>query len=173
MAEQDDKPLSAQDPETSEFPAQEWHTQSEAEWVDEINVHWRTVIENLMQGDRIYEAYGKAYEIEMKTERGYNTAKANGSRLLTNANFRRLWDKVIAEHGFNDQAADWRLMELMTNPDPAISVKAVKHYNELRGRIIKNVDVKSGGKEIQSPAIISAIEPRNDSPAQAEATAGN
>lgn len=161
MAVPHDKPLSAHDPETSEFPAEEWQTQSEAEWIDEINVRWRQVIERLMQGERIYEAYAKSYEIDITTERGYNTARANGSRLLANDNFRKLWGKVIEEHGFNDEAADWRLMELMKNPDPSIQVKAVKHYNELRGRIIRNIDVKSGGKEIQAPAIISAIEPRS------------
>lgn len=170
-AESNTPPPAVRDPEASEFPDTQWQT--DEEWVDEINVRWRKVIDSLMTGERIYEAYGKAYEIEMGTPRGYNQACAAGSRLLRNDNFRKLWKKVIEERGFNNEAADWRLLDLMANADPAIQMKAVKHYNELTGRIIKKLDHTSDGKPIQSPAIISPIEPRNDPQAQTEATAGN
>ena len=88
-----------------------WLTDEDA--VERLNIRWRKVVENLMNGDLIYEAYAKAYDINVEVPSQYNVAKANGSRLLTNANFQRLWDKVLAEHGFNNQAMDAELLDLI------------------------------------------------------------
>lgn len=173
MAEPDKEPPALHDDETSEFPAQPWQT--DEEWVDEINVRWRKVIENLMNGNTILDSYASAYEIEIGTPKGYNVAAASGSRLLKNAKFRDLWHKVIEEQGFNDETADFRLLDLITNPgiEPTVRRAAIHDYNELTGRIIKKTDLTSGGKPIEAPAIMPAIEPRNDAPAQTEATDGS
>lgn len=157
----------------SEFPKETWLTEEDA--VDELNIRWRKVIDELMNGAKILEAYAKAYDIETETPKGYNIACANGSRLLRNAKFRELWHKVIEEHGFNDETVDWALADLITNPgvEPTVRRAAIVHYNELRGRIIKKVDATSGGKPIQVPVIMPAIEPRDESTAQTETADGS
>ena len=166
------KPAEVDPPEPdNEFPDETWVT--DENWVDDLNVRWRKVIDELMNGSKIYESYAKAYDIETSTPKGYNLANACGSRLLRNGNFRKLWKKVIEERGFNDETADMRLVELMRNPDPSIQMKAVKHYNELSGRVIKKLDHTSDGKRIEVPAVISTIMPRDETTAQAEATDGN
>src|SRR5436853_113346 len=98
MAKQPDNQLSAVTPDVVDPPANDengdlWLTDEDA--VEKLNIRWRKVIEYLMDGDRIYEAYAKAYELETDKPSQLNVARANGSRLLTNANFRRLWGKVL------------------------------------------------------------------------------
>lgn len=157
----------------SEFPQETWVT--DESWVDDINVRWRKVIDDLLKGSKIVDAYARAYDIDTSLPKDYNVAASAGSRLLRNVNFQNLWDKVNRERGFNDQAADSRLLDLMVNPgiEPKDRFKAIKHYNELRGRIITKTDLTSDGKPIVTPAIMPVIEPRIDAPAQTEATNGS
>jgi hypothetical protein len=141
-----------------------------------LNVRWRKVIEERMNGKTMTEAYALAYDIDItKTKLAYNVATSNASRLLRNAKFQRLWDRMNAERGFSDQMADWQLADLMTNPgvEPAVRRAAINDYNKLRGRVVEKVDHTSKGKRIEAPAIISTIKPRDATTTQAEATDGN
>lgn len=134
--------------ELNENPEQPWVTD---ESLAEIrNYKWRAVIDELMNGAKITDAYAKAYDIDVNVPSKYHVAAANGSRLLRNAKFKALWRKVLEERGFSDEMADWQLTDLMTNKayEPKDRFKAIKHYNELRGRITTNVDVKSAGERI-------------------------
>lgn len=160
----------------NEMPEEPWVTDEDL--ANSLNTHWRKVIDGLMNYLKPFEAYAKAYEIDIDKPASRNVAYANASRLLKNVKFRSLWKKVIEENGFSDEQADWQLTDLMTNPgyDPKVRRAAVHDYNELTGRIIKKTDLTSGGKPIEQPGtavIASAIEPRNDAAPQAEATSGN
>lgn len=159
--------------EVNELPEEPWVTDAEA--AEMRNYKWREVIDDLMNGAKITDAYAKAYDIEVKIPSKYNVAASNGSRLLRNAKFKELWRKVLEERGFSDEMADWQLTDLMTNKkyEPGDRFRAIKHFNELRGRVIKNIDLKSGGKPIEAPAIMPAIEPRNDATTEAETTDGS
>lgn len=159
--------------EESEHPEQPWVT--DEDWVDDINVRWRKVIDELMKGSMIYDAYAKVYDIETSTPSGKNVAQAAGSRLLANVRFKKLWRKVIEERGFNEETADSVMLDLITNPkyDPKVRRAALHDYNELTGRIIKKTDLTSGGKTIEAPALMPAIEPRNASEAETETVDGS
>jgi hypothetical protein len=148
-----DQPVTdpAVDPPAQDENGDVWLT--DEQWVDDMNMQWRKVIDELMNGAKIYEAYAKAYSIDIEKPSQYNVAKSCGSRLLTNVNFRRLWDKVLQEHGFNDQVADVQLLDLMTNPgiDPKVRRAAIKDYNELRGRVVTKFDHTTKGEKLDNP----------------------
>lgn len=175
MEQVDTQPEEQEQEPASEFPKETWLT--DENWVDDINVRWRKVIDDLMNGSTILQAYAHAYDIETSLPKDYNVAAACGSRLLKNAKFRELWHKVIEERGFSNEVADWQLVDLMTNPKYEATVRraAIHDYNELTGRIIKKVDTTSGGKPIQQPVVMPLIEPRHDAVAsdQAEAAASS
>lgn len=153
----------------NENPKEPWVT--DPELAENRNYKWREVIDSLLNGDYITDAYAKAYDIDVSIPSKYNIAASNGSRLLRNAKFKQLWRKVIEEKGFNDETVDWKLTDLMTNPavEPAVQLNALKHYNELSGRVIKKIDHTSKGKAITAPAVLSPIEPR-DVGAEAQTT---
>lgn len=146
MAEEPKNTSEVEQETQTEHPDEPWIT--DEEWVKDLNVRWRKVINRLMEGKLIYEAYAKAYDIEIDTSEGKNLANAAGSRLLRNVKFKTLWHKVIEERGFNDEAVDWALADLITNPDvdPSTRRAAIKDYNELRGRVIKKTDITTGGQ---------------------------
>jgi hypothetical protein len=136
------------DPPAVDENGDTWLTDEGA--LDNFNWRWRKVIEQLMNGARIYEAYATAYEIDTEIPGQYNVAKVNGSRLLTNANFRRLWDKVLAENGFTSQHVDLQLMNIIMSPktEPGTRLVAIRTFNELNGRIVKKVDHTSKGQPL-------------------------
>lgn len=150
------------DDDDNEDPKTPWVTDDNA--AEFRNIRWRKVIDGLMSRKTITQAYADAYDIDItKTKLQENVASTNGSRLLRNAKFKALWDRVNAEHGFNDQMADSQLLDLMTNPgvEPKDRRAAIADYNKLRGRIIDKFDHTSKGKRIESPAIMSEIKPRD------------
>lgn len=157
----------------NELPVQPWVTDDSAAEVR--NYRWREVVHELMNGATITDAYAKAYDIDVNVPSKYNVAASNGSRLLKNAEFKKLWRKVIEERGFNAETADWHLTDLMTNPkyEPKDRFKAIKHFNELSGRIIQKTDLTSGGKAIEAPALMPAIEPRNAPATETETVDGS
>lgn len=165
---QDDKKTDVYE---NENPSQVWLTDDSL--VDTVNVRWRTVIDELMNRQKIYIAYARAYDIDITKPGQQHVAEANGSRLLRNAEFKKLWSKVIEERGFNEQTADWILTDLMTSPsvEPKVQLLALKHFNELSGRVIKKTDVTSNGETI-APIVLSQIKPRDVIP-KAETATGN
>src|SRR5215207_5426391 len=97
------------DPAAVDADGNMWLTDDD--WAADINWRWRKVIEDLMNGTRVYFKQKTAYEMNLEEPGQYNVAKSAGSRLLTNVNFRRLWDKVLAENGFNNQSVDMQLLK--------------------------------------------------------------
>lgn len=70
----------------------------------------------------------------------YLVCKANGSRLMTSPGVKQMIDVYLMEQ-FNDTTADTRLQEILIGGKDQDSMQAIKHYNELKGRVIKKLDV--------------------------------
>lgn len=86
-------------------------------------------------------AYAKAYDIDITTKKGYNTAKAGAYRALTKdyilAKINKLLDATI-----NEQFVDKQLAFLVTqNADLHVKLGAIKEYNALKQRIVKRTNV--------------------------------
>jgi len=120
--------------------------------VSSINWRWRKFALGIMNGKMNYRAYADAYdltEVEINRKQ-YQVAAANASVLLKNAKFREYWRELLQEQGFNNDAVDSEMLQLITDPmtPPTVKRAAIKDYNELMGRIVKAVDLTSGGKPI-------------------------
>lgn len=135
------------DVQSSDFSENEiWLTDTESP--AEFNWHWREVIRGLLDNLPGYQAYARAYEIDISEESGRRVAEANYSRLLRNAKFRDLWRRVLEEIGLNDEMVDSQLYKLITGEsvENAVKQRAIAHYNELRGRITRNVKLNANVK---------------------------
>lgn len=88
------------------------------------------------------QAYAKAYWIDLTQKWGYQTAKTNASKMLTNANLlerlRELGDDVL-----NDVMIDKELAFVATQrAELWPKMKAINEYNKLKQRIIDKSEVK-------------------------------
>lgn len=87
------------------------------------------------------EAYGEAFGIDISKISGYNTAKANASKLLTNAYILSRINEELTDAGLNDNFVDKQLLFAITqNADINSKVKAIGEYNKLRQRIVTKTD---------------------------------
>ncbi|MEX0686799.1 MAG: terminase small subunit [Balneolales bacterium] len=81
------------------------------------------------------QSYIQAYDIEIDKPGAYNTARANASRLLTNANIKQRINDLIEEAGLNDAFVDKQLLFLLTqHTDFKSKLGAIKEYNRVKGR---------------------------------------
>lgn len=132
---------------------QERERDIEQDALGSIDWRWRKFALGIMNGKMNYQAYDDAYNIGdvENDEKAYQVACVGASQLLRNIKFRDYWRQLIIESGFNDEVADSRLIQIMTNPStPAKDVlKAVELFKKLGGKIIDRTDVTSKGKRIQ------------------------
>ena len=136
-------------PEAAQDENELWLTDEELP--GEFNWNWRQVITGLMEGKPGYIAYAEAYEIDInESEKRRRVAESNYSQLLRNTKFRALWKRVLEEAGFNDDLVDSRLIHFIIDPGTPVkdAVVAIKHFNELRGRVIRRTDLTSGDKPL-------------------------
>ena len=95
------------------------------------------------------QAYCEAYKLDRRDLKDYNTAKSAAARLLTNDNILSYIDLLIEEMGLNDQNVDKELAFLIKQKaDLNTKLGAISEYNKLKGRILKKLDVTSGGKTL-------------------------
>lgn len=86
------------------------------------------------------KAYGKAFGIDISTTKGHRTARANASRLLTNANITARINELLEEIGITDELAKKHLTFLMNQfSDLNVKLAAVREYNRMRERVNKNL----------------------------------
>lgn len=99
------------------------------------------ILDKSLMGNGV-QCYVEAYDFDTTKKGWYKTCKANASRLLTNANLLKYMDKLLEFEGFNDQFVDKQLLFLITqNAELGTKAVAIKHYNDLRARVIKKVEV--------------------------------
>lgn len=126
----------------------------ENDLINNVNWEWRVFAVGMMNGKQNYQAYADAYGIEdIETDKkAYQVAAAGATQLLKNIKFRDYWRELIIEFGFNDDVADSRLVQVMTDPKtPAKDVlKAVELFKKLGGKIVDRTDVTSKGNQINT-----------------------
>lgn len=90
------------------------------------------------------QCYAEAYELDLDTKEGYNTARSNSSRLLTNADILSYIRSLYEQRDLNDTVVDNELAFVISqNADFGSKVAAIKEYNQLKGRIIKKIEQKN------------------------------
>lgn len=88
------------------------------------------------------------FERTREQEAHYLTCRVNGSRLRANAGVKTMIDNELMAQ-FNDRNADVRLQEILIGGKDADSLNAIKQYNELKGRIVKKMDVNVAARPFQ------------------------
>ncbi len=95
------------------------------------------------------QSYIEAYDLDVGKKGTYNDAKANAYKMLTKGYILKRIDELIELHGLNDQMVDKQLEKVIAQDgDLKAKVQGIKEYNNLKARITKQVDIKSGGKSI-------------------------
>ncbi len=95
------------------------------------------------------ETYLEVYSIDQHKPNWYNTACAAASRLLSNVKVINRINELIEEGGLNDSFVDKQLKFLITqHADFKSKLGAISEYNKMKQRIVKKVDLTSGGKPI-------------------------
>lgn len=85
------------------------------------------------------ESYAEAYDISLSEN--YNTAAANASRMLKNANILERINELLESNGLNDEFVDKQLLFLITqSSDFSQKMAAIREYNKIRARIVNRHD---------------------------------
>lgn len=80
----------------------------------------------------------------------YDSAKANGARLITNDSIIAYINKLL-DDSFSEKEADRALSSVMRQTkDLPSRVAAIREFNKLKQRITEKTDVTSGGEPIKS-----------------------
>lgn len=95
------------------------------------------------------ESYMEVYEIDKSKSNWYKTACSAASRLLRNVKVCQRINDLLEAGGLNDQFVDKQLGFLITqHSDFSNKLGAIKEYNQLKQRVMKKLDITSGGKPI-------------------------
>lgn len=82
------------------------------------------------------QAYAEAYNVDLSEKGGYNTARSNAHKLLTNTDILTRIDQILELAGLNDQFVDRQLTFWMTQKaEGPTAMKAISEYNKLKKRI--------------------------------------
>lgn len=96
------------------------------------------------------ESYIEAYGSDRNDPKWYNTARANASRLLTNANIYTRITELLDATGFNDVTMDKHLLFVASQFDDLPSkVRAIAEYNKLKQRIVTKAEIKHEGLSLK------------------------
>jgi len=95
------------------------------------------------------ESYAEAYNIDTTETKGYNTAKVNASKMLTNSNILLYINDCLDDVGFNDAFVDKQLLHIIKqNADFGSKLGAVKEFNKLKQRIEEKLALKVEGYDV-------------------------
>jgi len=105
----------------------------------------------IANGTKSYaEAYGRTLP---KDE---NLCSTNSYKLLRKAKIIAYMQEFNRINGFNDEAVDSRLREIMFTEKGRVSTQAIKEYNNLQARILKRIDHTTDGKPLPILNVISS-----------------
>lgn len=80
-------------------------------------------------------AYAEAYGLDPNKKSGYETAKANAYKLLTNTHILKRISELLNEAGLNDVFVDKQLLFLIQqHADLGVKLRAIQEYNRLKAR---------------------------------------
>lgn len=111
------------------------------------------------------QAYAEAYAIDLRVRGAYQSARADASRLLTNANILERINKLLDEGGLNDSFVDKQLLFVINqNADFSSKMAAIREYNKLKQRVTERLEHtgKDGQPIEQNMSITYMPEPLDD-----------
>lgn len=81
--------------------------------------------------------------LEAYPESSYDAARSNSSRMLANPRMAEVSQAILEKEGWNDLHMDVQLLNIVKNTrDPKVKLSAIKHYNEIMGRLKSTLEVK-------------------------------
>lgn len=87
------------------------------------------------------QSYASAYNVDLNTKSGYNSAKSSATRALKNPRILRRINDLLEAAGLNDVNIDKQLYLLVNqNADFKAKLGAIKEYNKLKQRITDKVE---------------------------------
>ena len=87
------------------------------------------------------QSYASAYNVDLNTKSGYNSAKSSATRALKNPKILRRINDLIEAAGLNDINVDKQLYLLLNqNADYKAKLGAIREYNKLKQRITEKVE---------------------------------
>lgn len=87
------------------------------------------------------QSYASAYNVDLNTTSGYNSAKSSATRALKNTKILRRINDLIEAAGLNDINVDKQLYLLLNqNADYKSKLGAIREYNKLKQRITEKVE---------------------------------
>lgn len=114
------------------------------------------------------QSYLSAYDPDGKKKITYKSARARASLLLTSVNILERIDQLLDIY-INDNIVDKNLaIVIIQNADFSSKVAAIKEYNQLKQRIIRKIDLTTGGESFFRPTeeekakSLKALEQLND-----------
>lgn len=85
------------------------------------------------------KAYQQAYWIKSA-----DTARTNGSKLLTNANIMKKINKIMEENGFNDVRVDFELWKTITQDENMqAKMRWIDIYNKMKKRYDETIHISN------------------------------
>lgn len=76
-----------------------------------------------------------------------NTCGSSASRLLRNGKIVKRKNQLLVA-GLNDEMVDAKLKEHIVKARADVSLNAIKHYADLKGRVIKKIDLTTKGNSL-------------------------
>jgi hypothetical protein len=87
------------------------------------------------------QSYASAYNVDLNTKSGYNSAKSSATRALKNPKILRRINDLLEAAGLNDVNVDKQLYLLVNqSADFKAKLGAIKEYNKLKQRITDKVE---------------------------------
>lgn len=87
------------------------------------------------------QSYASAYNVDLNSKSGYNSAKSSATRALKNPKILRRINALIEESGLNDVNVDKQLYLLVAqNADYKAKLGGIREYNKLKQRITDKVE---------------------------------
>lgn len=125
---------------------------------EELNIRQKAFCEYYLfggehNGKKFYIAnatvsYAKAYEKDLSDKDQYNSCSVEGFNLLRNNKIKPFMREHLESSGYNDEAIDARLIQIVFKGKDVDSVSAMREYNKLKQRITDKVDITSKGEKV-------------------------
>ena len=106
-----------------------------------------------------YRAYSEAYGIEIPRRKNnpdqydheageYAVCQVSGSRVLNREDVQARIKEIWLEQFEDDKFSDMRVQQIISGGKDADSINAIKVRNDLKQRIVKKLDITTGGRPL-------------------------
>lgn len=105
-------------------------------------------------------SYALAYKKDYKTQSTLCDIRA--SQILGNLKVKQYMQKLLDQTGWNDEAVDRRTQQIIFESSDKVSIVAIKHYSEIKGRVTKKLDLTTQGGALQFSGIAALPDEPDD-----------